>query len=228
MISRRTISLPVGLLIAVLFAPCAPAQMRGMASPRARGGLGIRTARRTALVRGARHHTYGWIFYPYYAYGYDQDDYDREPPNPEVSRGGEAREEPEQRQVAAARPVESLILENRGGQWVRIPTGSQVPISSQNITPQSNLTTGIIALKEAPIKLPPALLVFRDGHQEEVERYVVQGNVLYISSDYWSTGSWTRKIPISELDLPETAKLNATRGSSFSLPTKSNEVVVRF
>jgi hypothetical protein len=76
--------------------------------------------------------------------------------------------------------------------------------------------------------LPPAVLVFRDGHQEEVERYVVHGNVLYSSADYWTTGSWTRKIPIAELDVPASLKLNAERGGKLSLPTRPNEVVVRF
>jgi hypothetical protein len=76
--------------------------------------------------------------------------------------------------------------------------------------------------------LPPSVLVFRDGHQEEVERYVVQGDSLYTSADYWSTGSWTRRIPIAELDVPASVKLNAARGGKFSVPTRPYEVVVRF
>src|SRR5215469_3928109 len=40
----------------------------------------------------------------------------------------------------------------------------------------------------SPIKLPPTVVVFRDEHQEEVERYVIQGTDLYTSADYWN--SW--------------------------------------
>jgi len=37
--------------------------------------------------------------------------------------------QPEQESVLIAHPAESLILENRDGQWVRIPTGTHLPIS---------------------------------------------------------------------------------------------------
>ena len=76
--------------------------------------------------------------------------------------------------------------------------------------------------------LPAAVLVFRDGHTEEVEKYVIQGGVINARSDYWSTGSWTRKIPIAELDVPATLKLNEERGGKFSLPSGPSEIVVRF
>ena len=85
-----------------------------------------------------------------------------------------------------------------------------------------------VQASQPPTKLPPSVLVFRDGHQEEVERYVVQGDSLYTSADYWSTGSWTRRIPIAELDVPASTKLNAARGGKFSVPTRPYEVVVRF
>jgi hypothetical protein len=71
------------------------------------------------------------------------------------------------------------------------------------------------------------LLVFRDGHSEEVERYMVQGNVIFASTNYWSTGSWTRKIPVAELDMPATLKLNEERGVSFKLPSGPNEIIIR-
>jgi hypothetical protein len=88
--------------------------------------------------------------------------------------------------------------------------------------------TGSKGSPKPPDKLPPAVLVFRDGHEEQVTRYIMQGNLLYTSSDYWSTGSWIREIPIGELDVPASVKRNAERGGVFSLPTSRNEVVVRF
>jgi hypothetical protein len=76
-------------------------------------------------------------------------------------------------------------------------------------------------------ELPPAVLVFRDGRQEEVKRYMIMGTVIYTRADYWSTGSWTRKIAIADLDVPATLRLNQGRGAKFGLPSGPDEVVVR-
>jgi hypothetical protein len=50
---------------------------------------------------------------------------------------------------------------------------------------------------------------------------------LYTSANYWTSGSWTRKIEIANLDVPATLKLNQERGSKFSLPSGPQEVVIR-
>jgi uncharacterized membrane protein len=71
------------------------------------------------------------------------------------------------------------------------------------------------------------MLVFRDGHKEEIERYAIIGAVIYTRADYWSTGSWTRKVTIADLDVPATLKLNQERGGRFTLPSGPDEVVVR-
>ena len=78
---------------------------------------------------------------------------------------------------------------------------------------------------------PPAVprktvLVFIDGLKEEVIKYVIKGNMLYASVDYWSTGSWTRAIPLSQLNVPATIKLNQKRGLRFRLPSGPNEIVI--
>jgi hypothetical protein len=227
MISRLTIALPLALLGAALSAASAHAQVRGMASGRApHAGPAFRLSGRSRLVRPARRGFYtGFDYYPYYDPGYEPVPSEESPVNAMVAQ-------PDQPPVPVASPVESLILENHDGQWVRIPTGSHLPISQQYTHPQASIlkpkNTGPEGASQPPTKLPPAVLVFLDGHQEEVERYVVQGNVLYTSADYWRTGSWTRRIPIAELDIPASVKLNAARGGNFSLPTRPHEVVVRF
>jgi hypothetical protein len=78
-----------------------------------------------------------------------------------------------------------------------------------------------------PVKLPPTVLVFRDGHQEEMESYTIVGPVLYTRSDYWTTGSWTREIGIAQLDVPATVRLNQERGVKFNLPSGPHEIIVR-
>jgi hypothetical protein len=49
---------------------------------------------------------------------------------------------------------------------------------------------------------------------------------IYSKADYWSSGSWTKKIQIADLDVPATLKLNQERGLKFELPAGPNEVVV--
>ena len=221
-VAQLTIALPVALLTATLFALSTPAQVRGVASARARNaGTSFRHGGQARLVGPARHRSSnGYIFYPFYGSDYDYYHSDYEPVE---SPDKAVLAQPEQESVLIAHPAESLILENRDGQWVRIPTGTHLPIS-----PRAEVSGPRDAASRPPIKLPPTVLVFRDGHQEEVERYVVQGTDLYTSADYWSSGTWTRRIPIAELDVPASVKLNAARGGNFSLPTRSYEVIVRF
>src|SRR5215469_15195646 len=140
-------------------------------------------------------------------------------------------EPPNTATATSTKPAESLILENRGGQWVRILSASQMPVAQRYAEPAASSSgaeaTSSRGSPKPPDKLPPAVFVFRDGHEEQVIRYIMQGNLLYTSSDYWSTGSWIREIPIAELDVPASVKRNAERGGVFSLPTSRNEVVVR-
>jgi hypothetical protein len=57
------------------------------------------------------------------------------------------------------------------------------------------------------------VLVFRDKHVQEVENYAVVGNTLW-----WFSEQRAKKIPLNELDLVATAKLNDERGIAFPLP----------
>jgi hypothetical protein len=136
--------------------------------------------------------------------------------------------------TTAVSPSAPLLLENQGGQWVRVPTGSEIPLAAPPAKPESaseaNAHAGYVELPAAaPLPpLPPAVIVYRDGHTEEVAKYMIQGNDLYTTSDYYSTGSWTRKIPLADLDIPASLKLNKERGTKFNLPSGPNEVVIRF
>jgi hypothetical protein len=59
----------------------------------------------------------------------------------------------------------------------------------------------------------PSVLVFRDGHQLEVQNYAIVGDFLY---DF--TPGHAHKVPLSQLDLPATVKANDDRGLDFTLP----------
>jgi hypothetical protein len=60
---------------------------------------------------------------------------------------------------------------------------------------------------------PQTVLIFKDGHQVEVQNYAVVGNMLYDL-----TPGHHRKIAIADLDLTATAKQNDDLGINFQLP----------
>jgi len=78
-----------------------------------------------------------------------------------------------------------------------------------------------------PPQLPPAVLVFRDGHREQVEDYVIASGKLYVRGDYWRDGYWTRTVELAALDLPRTLSTNHENGVNFVLPAAPNVVVTR-
>jgi hypothetical protein len=88
-------------------------------------------------------------------------------------------------------------------------------------------TPGRDAAAEPYRELPPAVLVFRDGHVEEIDNYTIIGDTLYLKANYWVSGSWTRKVEIANLDVPATLKINEEHGSKFRLPSGPQEVVIR-
>ncbi len=60
----------------------------------------------------------------------------------------------------------------------------------------------------------PSVLVFRDGHQQEVSNYAIMGQNVYV----FDKGS--RKIALADLDVPATVKANDERGLEFNIPQK--------
>jgi hypothetical protein len=64
--------------------------------------------------------------------------------------------------------------------------------------------------------------------QEEAATYTIVGATIFIKADYWSSGSWTRKVPIAESDLAATLKLNQGHGANFSTPSRPREVINRY
>lgn len=57
------------------------------------------------------------------------------------------------------------------------------------------------------------VLVFRDGHKEQVQNYAITGKTLWILN-----AARARKIPLSELNLAATKKDNEDRGIDFVVP----------
>ena len=63
--------------------------------------------------------------------------------------------------------------------------------------------------------LEVTVLVFRDGHQQEVSNYAIMGQVVYVFD------SGRQKIGLGDLDVPATIRLNDDRGVDFHLPVNN-------
>jgi hypothetical protein len=195
---------------------------------------------RPVPLRRARQFSSGSAFAPYFYsdYGYDYD-YEPETAEPPPSPIPEQTAEPAS-PVPVPNRAGALVLELQDDHWVRITNSGQSqsdgqssvlksaevskPSSSSDITPATVRRT---AAAEPASALPKAVLVFRDGHQEEIRKYMIVGTTIYSSTDSWSNDSWTRKVQIAELDVPATLELNQERGTKFSLPSGPNEVMIR-
>jgi hypothetical protein len=60
---------------------------------------------------------------------------------------------------------------------------------------------------------PATALVFRDQHVEEVRNYAIAGGTLWVLNEQAA-----KKIPLAQLDLPATIKVNDDRGVDFQVP----------
>ncbi len=175
-------------------------------------------------------------YYPYYypgyysGYYYGQASPEQPPTRVVVVQNSQPRAE-----APPPPPPNSLVLELQGDHWVRLTSSGQTEAAApqpeqkgsakatvlRTITPQES------AALETSRELPPAVLVFRDGHKEEITRYTIVGGTIYTNTDYWINGTWTKKVPIAELNIPATLKLNRERGAKFSLPSGPGVIVVR-
>jgi hypothetical protein len=111
---------------------------------------------------------------------------------------------------------------------VRLTSTGPVEVAGK-VTPAGAPSESLSAFDRTPAAqpLPAAVLVFRDGHREEAAKYTIVGGIIYLKGDYWTTGSWTRKIRVTDLDVPSTLKANSERGAKFSLPSRASEVILR-
>jgi hypothetical protein len=225
------IALSVAALGVTLFASSARAQGRVAFAPGIRPVGGVRTG--FVHARHARRFFAGPGFAPYF---YSDDDsepgtIETLPPQITVLR-------PAETVAMAPKPAESVVLELHGDHWVRLTNYGQSQTgessdflasdgASNSLPPRAPTSPRRTQVAEPASQLPLAVLVFRDGHNEEIGKYVIVGATIYTNADYWTSGLWTRKVQIAELDVPATLKLNRDRGAKFSLPSGPNEVMIR-
>jgi hypothetical protein len=144
-------------------------------------------------INGHRHshgsyYPWGGYYYavPYYGY-YDDSGYDDAPPEDQYNGG-------------------PTVFDRRGpGQAARPP-------AVESSAPVGQPSQSSAAPSSEPAQ-PETVLIFKDGHQLEVENYAIVGSTLYDLTE-----GRKRRIGLDELDLAATAKQNEDRGVDFQLP----------
>jgi hypothetical protein len=121
---------------------------------------------------------------------------------------------------------EPLLIELQGNRYVRFG-GRQQSAERGTSAPTDYAEAHTSPLITQSPTQPPAILIFRDGHREQVPEYAIIGATLYASGDYWQSGHWTKNIQLSSLNLAATVQANHDAGIKFILPSAPNEVVTR-
>lgn len=97
---------------------------------------------------------------------------------------------------------------------VDLPPGTRLATEDREIPVTAVVATPQSANDETPIDA--TVLVFRDGHRQEISSYAIMGETLYVLD------ARKQKIGLSDLDLPSTIEVNDERGVDFQLPKPSH------
>jgi hypothetical protein len=68
---------------------------------------------------------------------------------------------------------------------------------------------------------PETALVFRDQHVEEVRNYAISGGAVWVLHEQAA-----KKIPLAQLDIPATVKMNDDRGLDFQVPEPALQIMI--
>lgn len=100
----------------------------------------------------------------------------------------------------------------RAAEEARIAREERATLKAPEPAPEKRDATAKTAEQPRPAIEPKTVLVYRDGHKEEVTNYAIVGDQLF---DFTSG---RRKVAIAVLDVAATAKANDERGMDFQLP----------
>ncbi len=156
------------------------------------GGFGQPFFHHPRFVTRRRSFGYGGYYgYPYYGYPSYYDDSSYYPSYHDAEDSGYAPGQGDQQQQAEIDRLENEV--DRLRQERSSAAKSQTPSK-----------TDLHSLTE---------LVFQDKHTQEVQNYAIVGQTFWIFDS-----QQTRKVPLSELDVPATIKANDARGVDFQVP----------
>jgi hypothetical protein len=216
------------VMAAALLSPACIAQMRGGSRGSARGGRGF-----GGSFRGHQHDAFArGYFVGDTAFLYD--DYPFVPAMPESEPPQFVLMQPPAAAEVPSVKIASLLIELQGDRYVRYGGVARQPQSDAGTRGVSTLETTsrptITLPQTARQDLPRTVLIFRDGHREEVADYAIVGRVIYAhraSGDDDQNGYGLNNIQVSALDVPGTVKANRENGVNFALPDGPNQVVTR-
>jgi hypothetical protein len=114
---------------------------------------------------------------------------------------GSSYDEDREREIGLANEMNAQSLEE---QRMREQGDQDIYSRSASASPRQ---------EERAEAVPATMLVFRDQHKREVQNYAIVGQTLWNFAP-----QHTEKIPLSDLDLPATAKANDQRGVDFRVP----------
>ena len=164
---------------------------------------------------GGHHHGFnnfgGWVAVPYavypyygYPYGYDttsQDSQDAESSD-DAQQDAPAPTIFERRSRRAPAPATSAFADSYADAQGTAPVITAGDVAAAQAVPA-----------QAGVAEPTSVLIFRDGHQLEVQNYAIVGDVLYDL-----TPGHPRKIALASIDIPATVQANDDRGVTFRVP----------
>jgi len=110
--------------------------------------------------------------------------------------------------------ADPLTIELQGSEYVPLAVKSEIPSQGAG-------EPGLAAPEHQR-----TVLVYLDGHREEVRDYAIAQGVAYVHYENYPSG--TKSIRVSALDIPATVEANQQRGMRFLLPTAPNVVVASF
>jgi hypothetical protein len=152
------------------------------------------------------HHGFGHHFgfrrfgYPWYGYGYYS------PFWWDSSYADDYRfDEPQAREIELANEMDRINLEEQA-----LRQREAMLAYGQNRNSHAERPVHAEMSPPPPI---PTVLVFRDQHQQEVENYAIYGSTLLVLNEQTA-----KKIPLAQLDLEATRKINDERGVEFAVP----------
>ena len=238
--------LAISLALAALFTTLAPAQRAGHATPHSNQGAGFAFAQNAHYSAFRRSSPRTSLPFPLlgdfslddlYSSGYPVSS---QPPVilMQAMRALSGSPESPAQLSSSRKPTSStqpVMIELQNGRYVLLSStaanGEVLPQSTQAqsaklVRPNFTRPAAANSVAQTPA-LPPATLVFRDGHTEEVRDYAIANGTLYARGDYYTDGYWTKKIDLAALNIPATLQSNAARNVKFVLPTSPNEVITR-
>lgn len=132
-----------------------------------------------------------------------------------------------------------LLIEWRGDRYVRFggaqnetgngtsPDYAEPKTTGAPLLDQKKIDQKKIIAQQGP-ELPSAVLVYRDGHREEISGYAIADGMIYSQTANWQNGHPIKPIPVAALNPAATITENNQRGITFLLPSASNEVIASF